>query len=142
MQFSWMDNFEVGSRSHQLAVNYLKSHSLKEALRDPGVTSDVLYQLIKLKSVALRESYLGLTVSYFDFNAFIRQYWEDHKFQKIDFTSFDKEFTERFGISWCRVLPEWYTVKQIPSFVIQDACVEEIAKREIGVRWIGVTEST
>ncbi|KIO44192.1 MULTISPECIES: hypothetical protein [Sanguibacteroides] len=129
VQFDRIDNFEVSSRSHQLAVNYLKSHSLKEALRDPGVTSDVLYQLIKLKSVALRESYLGLTVSYFDFNAFIRQYWEDHKFQKIDFTSFDKEFTERFGISWCRVLPEWYTVKQIPSFVVQDACVEEIAEK-------------
>ncbi len=125
-KMSQSDNLSLRSRSYRGAMNYLKSHSVEDALKDPGITSDILYQIVKLKSVTLKEQYFGLTIPTPDFDEFIRQYWEDHKYQKVNFTSFDEEFTEKFGISWMKVLPEWYTVNQIPSFVILDAYMGDI----------------
>lgn len=127
---NWINDFSTRSGSYKKAMNYLKHHSLKEALEDPSLTSDILFQLIKLKSATLKEQYFSLLVSSADFEDFITHYWEKHKFEKIDFSDFDREFAKRFGISWSKVLPEWYLVNRIPSFVIRDAYVKEIESGE------------
>lgn len=120
------------SRSYKQAMNYLKTHSLQEALKDCRITSDILYQLIKLKSNSLKEHYFGLTVSPADLDEFIKRFREEHTFEKIDFSLFDEAFTEQFGISWSSVLPEWYTINRIPSFLIRDTRVEEIDESKEG----------
>ena len=127
---SRINDWKTGSSSYKQALNYLKGHSMDEALKDPQMTSDILHQLIKLKSGNLKEQYFGSTISSADFNEFIKQYWEKHKFEKIDFSSFNKAFTEQFGRSWLSVLPKWYSIKRIPSFLIQDAYVEEIEDKK------------
>ena len=123
---SRINDFSPHSGSYKKAMNYLKNHSLKEALEASSLTSDILFQLIKLKSATLKEQYFSSNVPIVDFDDFITQYWEKYKFEKMDFSDFDKEFEKRFGVSWSNVLPHWYTMSRLPSFVIRDAYVKEI----------------
>ncbi|MCR9012472.1 ABC transporter permease [Gabonibacter chumensis] len=119
-------NWSTYSSSQKKAMRYLKDHSLKEALEASELSSDVLYQIIKLKSLMLKEQYFIPTIPAADFRKFINNYLYEHRNAQIDFVAFDGEFVKRFGVSWLEILPEWYMTKGIPAYLIQDYLVEEV----------------
>ncbi|WP_059026212.1 ABC transporter permease [Gabonibacter massiliensis] len=121
-----VSNWATYSSSQKKAMRYLKEHSLKEALEAPELSSDVLYQIIKLKSLMLQEQYFMPVISSVDFKKYINDYLYEHRNTPVDFVIFDEEFEKRFGVSWLDVLPEWCMTKGIPSYLIQDYLVEEV----------------
>lgn len=108
------------------ALEYLNGHSLREALRDEKLPREVVQDILILKTLEL--------VNYFNYHGvetdrlkvFIADYLERHAFRKIDFTQFDSDFREEFGIDWTSVLPSWLEDKQIPTYLIKDFRVKEV----------------
>lgn len=118
--------YSTYSTSYKKAMHYLKSHSIKDALGNPELTSDVLYQIVNLKAFILQLQYFGLTIDQKEFNDFIKQYFDEHKFKQVEFVRFNEDFIKRFGIDWLKVLPEWYTVNRVPSYIIRECFIETV----------------
>ncbi|WP_294139406.1 hypothetical protein [uncultured Sanguibacteroides sp.] len=118
--------YSTYSTSYKKAMNYLKDHSIKDALENPGITSDVLYQVVNLKALILQLQYFGLTIDQKEFNDFIERYFDEHKYKQVEFACFNEDFIEYFGIDWLKVLPEWYTVNRVPSYIIRDCFIEAV----------------
>ncbi len=118
------------SSSYWRAVRYLENHSVKEALEDPEIPSDVLRQVLSMKATVLQKQYLGMIVPSADLIRFINGYMEQHKYRQVDFSDFNREFVKRFKMDWLEILPEWYTVDRIPAFLIRDCLIEEIETKD------------
>lgn len=108
------------------AIDYLGNHSLREGLRDKRLSRDLLQEILMLKSLEL--------VNYFNYNgvatdslkAFIADYLGEHAFEKVDFSRFDFEFGERFGVNWMCIFPSWFENKQVPVYLIKDFRVQHL----------------
>ena len=120
----------VYSSSYWKAIRYLENHSVKEALEDLEISSDVLRQVLSMKTTVLQKQYLGMVVSSADLMQFINGYMERHKYRQMDFSDFNREFVKHFKVDWLEILPEWYTMDRIPAFLIQDCLIEEIEAKD------------
>ena len=112
------------------AIHYLQEHSLQEVLENNIQEGALLAPQVRLHAVKLKTE--NLLELYFDSippqeaTSFILDYLEEHEFECVDFPAFDKDFSNRFGKSWQKVLPTWYESTNIPRYIIQNLFIENI----------------
>ena len=92
----------------QRANLYLENHSFRDAISSPELKPEIFYELLKLKSIALR-NYIQTQIPRDDFNRFLKDFFERNHFSDIPFETFEAEFEAKFGISLSDFIPQWYT---------------------------------
>lgn len=119
----------------QRANLYLETHSFKDAVSDLEIKPEIFYELMKLKSKALK-SYITTENSPEDFNAFLKTFYNDNRFKTIPFQKFQAGFKERFGKDLTDFLHRWYEENASPTISIKDVnayqtVIEDITKYQI-----------
>lgn len=119
----------------QRANLYLETHSFKEAVSDNGLKPEIFYELLKLKSKALK-NYITTQISQEEYTAFLENFYKENLFKVISFKQFQSEFHEKSGIDLTTFLHRWYEEDHSPSVLIKDVdanqtVIEDITKYQI-----------
>lgn len=119
----------------QRANLYLENHSFEQALSDLELKPTIFYELLKLKSNALR-NYINTQMPPEDFDSFLKEFFETHRFTDIPFDTFQREFEDRYGVDLSEFIHKWYTEDHSPTVYIKDVdanqvVVEEVTKYQI-----------
>lgn len=136
--FNTMQNTSTPMRSwwggiindSQKANLYLESHSLKEALADTTLKPIVFYELLKLKSNALKNYILSHTTKEI-FDTFLKDYFASNQFTEISFEEFCEAFTEETGIDLSGFIHDWYTQNQTPTILISSVDANQVLIDEL-----------
>ena len=130
-------NFFWGSLidDKQRANLYLETHSFKEAISDMELKPEIFYELLKLKSKALK-NYANTQISQEDFTTFLKDFYQNNLFTTIPFNKFQSEFYKKFGIDLTNFLQQWYEEDHSPIVYIKDVdanqtIIDEITKYQI-----------
>lgn len=109
----------------QRANLYLESHSLRQAVADPELKPEILYELIKLKSQALK-NYITAQISVKESDEFLKEFFSRFRFQNISFESFIEAIHQKFGIELSDFIQEWYTVDHSPTLFISHVDANQV----------------
>jgi hypothetical protein len=101
----------------------LRKGSFREILaKNPG--SDTIRALVTIKGdylFNLFRSKAGIQ----PFREWFTKYLDDHKFQRIDITTFSNEMKEKFGFDFYPYLYPWFNMKEQPGFLFSDLQARE-----------------
>ena len=99
-------------------VDYLKDHSLEEALTDPSLSPELLDCIIRKKCEelnALLEIRMGQKEFYDAYHDFLKQYL----FEEATFEDFSREVFDRYHIRLDSMIDSWYRCKELPVFELE-----------------------
>lgn len=113
----------------QRANLYLENHSLRDAISDRGLKPEILYELIKLKSEALK-NYITARIPAQTFDDFLKDFFTRHSSRNIEFDTFTEAVRERFGLTLCDFIQEWYTVDHSPTLYIRHVDANQMVTDE------------
>lgn len=111
------------------AINYLKTHSLQDALSDKFIKNNLLECILVLKSRELLNRLNVQGVHIDSLVNFIFSFQDTYRFQQVDFSLFDQEFENKFGVNWLSILSTWLTQNQIPRYLVDVSHLQLIPNR-------------
>ena len=114
----------------QRANLYLENHSFKSAISDLELEPEIFYEMLKLKSNAIR-NYVNTRIPKEAFEEFLKEFFVHHQFQNIPFSTFEQALESRLGISLDEYLEEWYNIDHSPTVFIKDVAAYEVVVDEI-----------
>lgn len=119
----------------QRANLYLENHSFKTAISAREIKPEIFYELLKLKSKALR-NYINTQMPPKEFDDFLKAFSEKYNFTDIPFETFMQEFENQYGIDLKPFINNWYTEEHSPTLFIKDVdanqvIVDEVTKYQI-----------
>lgn len=114
----------------QRANLYLESHNFETALKDEKIKPAVFYELLKLKSTALK-NYVIAQVPSKDFSDFLEDFFNRYRFRDIPLKVFTDEIQQRFGLDVTNFIHTWYTEDHSPTLFIKEADANQIIMDEI-----------
>lgn len=119
----------------QRANLYLENHSFETALSDLELKPTIFYELLKLKSSALK-NYINTQMPPEDFNLFLKEFFGKYRFMDIPFKTFEREFEDQYGINLHEFIYKWYTEDHSPTVYIKDmdanqVVIDEVTKYQI-----------
>ena len=100
-----------------LIVDYLKDHSLEDALRDSSLSPRLLDNIIRKKCdelLALLEIRIGKNEFLEAYHDFLKQ----HLFEEKNFEEFSRELSARFNVGLDTIVENWYRSNRLPVFKI------------------------
>lgn len=109
----------------QRANLYLENHSFRDAVSSSELKPEIFYELLKLKSTALR-NYIQSQIPQEDFNHFLKDFSEKNHFSDIPFETFEAEFNAKFGVSLSDFIPRWYTEDHSPTILMREVDANQI----------------
>ena len=112
--------------NNQKVLDYLNQYSLKEALSDPQLEPNLLYEMLKLKSTDLSNLVAVNNFSPDILKAFVKDYTKKHAFRQMDFAHFNEAFMEQHGVNWMDVLPGWFTHNRLPKYRVKDLFMKTV----------------
>jgi len=109
----------------QRANLYLENHSLKQAIADPDLKPEILYEVLKLKGEALNH-YLTAFIPTEAFQQFLKDFFYDFRFRNIPFEIFNEALEKRFGKNLKDFMAEWYSSDQSPVILVREADANQV----------------
>ncbi|WP_141560954.1 MULTISPECIES: hypothetical protein [unclassified Butyricimonas] len=106
-------------------VDYLKDHSLEEALNDPLLSQELLDKIIRKKCAELN-ALLAIQIGKKEFNKAYHDFLKQHLFEEAIFEDFSQEIFARFNVRLDSIVVNWFRSNELPLF--------EIDGRTISVR--------
>ncbi len=106
-----------GEDIEYLIVDYLKDHSLEDALRDSSLSPGLLDNIIRKK----RDELLALLEIRIGKNEFLEAYHDflkRHLFEEKNFEEFSRELSARFGVGLDTIVENWYRSDRLPVFQV------------------------
>ena len=125
--FAW---WEGSINNEQRANLYLESHSFKTATSDADIKPEIFYELLKLKSKALK-NYINTQMPPEDFNDFLKAFFKKHGFTNIPFERFVWEFEDLYGVRLESFLRKWYTEDHSPTLYVKDVDANQVVVDEV-----------
>ncbi|MDE5610979.1 MAG: hypothetical protein K2I90_03055, partial [Odoribacter sp.] len=126
-RFAW---WEGSINNEQRANLYLENHSFKTATSDPEIKPEIFYELLKLKSKALK-NYINTQMPPEEFNDFLKAFFKKYSFTNIPFERFIREFEELYGVRLDAFLRKWYTEEHSPSLYVKDVDANQVVIDEV-----------
>lgn len=114
----------------QRANLYLESHSFRTAIADLELKPEIFFELLKLKSQALK-NYISTLLPPEELNEFLKDFFEEYKFRDIPFNTFKTEFEEYSGIDLSGFIHRWYTEDHSPTIFIKDVDANQVVIDEV-----------
>ena len=118
-----------GMTDAQRAAIYLDGRSFEQALLDGDLSDVIFYEMLKLKANYLKH-YLSAKVSAKAFDAFIRDFTRENRFQVSSFGEFNAAFQERFHLNLMDLIPTWYMRAQTPIILVKVTRAREVSIEE------------
>jgi len=103
----------------QQAIDYLRSHSLKDALHDNSLDVTVLDAIFVLKERELVDILQTQGVDQDKLVFFLMDFFSRHRFEMVDFDQLNEEFKALFQVDWNMILPSWYMCDKIPTYLLK-----------------------
>ena len=114
-----------GMGDSQRASAYLNGKSFEQAVLDNTLSTEVFYEMMKLKGLYLR-NYITSRVSSEDFTKFMSDFSKKYKFQEVNFTRLNNEFIRKFHFNLMDFIPGWYTINTTPLFIVKRIDADEV----------------
>lgn len=114
----------------QRANLYLESNSFKTALSDQEIKPEIFYELLKLKSKALR-NYIHTQMPPEVFQNFLKTFFKENNFTDISFETFQQELEKQSGTDLRHFIRVWYTEDHSPALFIKDVDANQVVVDEI-----------
>lgn len=111
-------------------IEYLKEHSLKDALHDESLTAEEMFNIIQKKSVELHK-YIMLHVNSEQFRQYYHELASEHLFEEIPLDECFERFHNAFNVRLDSLVESWSNTNRLPSFEIKDARVIKIGDTDI-----------
>lgn len=106
------------------ATDYLKKHSLEEALKDSQITPEVLDRIMHLKCHELRH-WLNLLIGEKKFREVYHDFLLHHLFEEVTLEELSAEIFSQFHVHLDSLIKNWYTCDRLPVIEIDGKVVEE-----------------
>ena len=117
-----------GMGDDQRAAAYLNGKSFEQAVLDNTLSTEVFYEMMKLKGVYLR-NYINSRLSSNEFKEFMAEFMKKYQFQEVNFTRLNSEFIRKFHFNLMDFIPNWYTINSTPRFIVKGVDADQV---EIG----------
>ena len=117
-----------GMGDDQRAAAYLNGRSFEQAVLDNTLSTEVFYEMMKLKGIYLR-NYINSRLSANEFKSFMADFMKRYPFQEINFTRLNSEFIRKYHFNLMDFIPSWYTINSTPRFIVKGIDADQI---EIG----------
>ncbi len=114
----------------QRANLYLENHSFEQAISDNELKPEIFYELLKLKSTALK-NYIHTRIPPEEFSEFLKVFFEKNKFTDIPFHQLKDSFEDYFGINLNDFICQWYTENHSPTLFIKDVDANQVIVDEV-----------
>lgn len=126
-QSSNVRNPGIFSAERKWAVDYLSTKSLREAMHDPGISAENLWEIMLLKT----EDLLHLLLLKGDVPPeetlrFIQEFTENRLFREIYFQDFNDAFIRAYGIDLDEIISLWESQVGIPAFLIGEVMISRV----------------
>lgn len=114
----------------QRANLYLEDHSFKTAISDMELKPEIFYELLKLKSNALK-NYINTQMPPEEFNEFLKDFFKNNSFTDISFDTFKEELEYFSGVDVSDFIHRWYTEDHSPTVYIRDVDANQVVIDEV-----------
>ena len=114
-----------GMGNDQRASAYLNGKSFEQAILDNTLSTEVFYEMMKLKGVYLR-NYINSKLAANEFKEFMADFTKKYQFQEVNFTYLNSEFIRRFHFNLMDLIPTWYTANSTPRFIVKGIDADQI----------------
>lgn len=121
----WFRMF-AGMGDSQRASAYLNGKSFEQAVLDNTLSTEVFYEMMKLKGIYLR-NYVTSRVASDEFKKFMSDFSQKYKFQEVNFTRLNNEFIRKFKFNLMDFIPGWYSINATPLFIVKKIDADEVA---------------
>ncbi|MDE6450731.1 MAG: hypothetical protein K2L23_00270 [Odoribacter sp.] len=111
--------------NEQRANLYLEDHSFRTAISDQHIKPEIFYELLKLKSKALR-NYIHTQMPPEEFNDFLKTFFHGYSFTDLPFDSFIRELKKQHGVDLRPFIHAWYTEDHSPTIFIKDVDANQV----------------
>ncbi|WP_303182344.1 hypothetical protein, partial [uncultured Butyricimonas sp.] len=110
---SWEHELDV----EYYIVDYMKDHSLEEALRDPLLSPELLDKIIRKKCEELN-ALLAIRIGKKEFHNAYHDFLKRHLFEETTFEDFSQEIFSRFNVKLDSIVDSWFRNNELPIFEI------------------------
>lgn len=114
-----------GMGDDQRAASYLNGKSFEQAVLDNTLSTEVFYEMMKLKGVYLR-NYINSRLSSNEFKEFMAEFTKRYQFQEVNFTRLNSEFIRKFHFNLMDFIPNWYTINSTPRFIVKGVDADQV----------------
>ncbi len=114
MRSAFMRNLS-GMSEDELANIALQDYTFEEILADPE-QKKIIDNVIKMKGDVLF-TMIQWKAGEAEFEAFLRELLNKHKFQNIKFEDFSAQIQEKFGLPLEPMMDEWFKEKSLPGYL-------------------------
>lgn len=111
----YVDSFNEDTE--YLIVDYLKDHSLEDALRDSSLSPKLLDNIIRKKCEELL-ALLDIRIGKNEFLEAYHDFLKRHLFEEADVEEFSQELFVRFGVDLDTIVENWYRNNRLPVFQV------------------------
>lgn len=109
----WMGGEDI----EYFVVDYMKNHSLEEALCDPSLSPELLDKIIRKKCQELN-ALLGIRIGKKEFDEAYHDFLKQHFFEETTFEEFSREIFARFHVGLDSIVERWYKRNELPAYEI------------------------
>ncbi|WP_018337094.1 hypothetical protein [Butyricimonas synergistica] len=107
----------VDGVAEYLVVDYLKNHSLEDALLDDSLSPELLNNIIYKKCDELL-ALLNVRIGNKKFMEAYHDFLGRHLFEEADMEDFSRELFTRFGVGLDTIVEKWYRSNRLPIFQV------------------------
>lgn len=117
-------NTEIINGSKEFyVIDYLKDHSLEEALSDPSLSQELLNYII-IKKCEWFKAFLTLLIGEKEFEEAYHDFLKRHVFEEATFEDFSREIFDRYHVRLDSMIVSWYRCNELPVFEIEGNVTE------------------
>ena len=123
----YLDIGDIDGDREFYVVDYLKDHSLEEALVDPSLSRKLLDDIIQ-KKCEWFSTLLAIQVGKEEFEEAYHDFLQHHLFEEVSFENFSREFFDRFHVRLDSMIDSWYRCKELPVFEMEGSVTHVVNK--------------
>ena len=131
---SYLDIESIDGDREFYVVDYLKDHSLEEALVDLSLSRELLDFIIQ-KKCEWFDALLTIQVGKEEFEEVYHDFLKRHVFEEASFEDFSREFFNRYHIRLDSMIDSWYRCKELPVFEVEGD-ITEVVNEEMKCSYI------
>lgn len=113
------------------ASDYLRKHSLQEAVTDKKLQPKILNQIFVLKMFELINLLGAEGIDVEELGHFILDFARNINFRQIDLTMLNEALSNEFKVDLFDILPVWYKEKRIASYILEDFNVRPVGEEYV-----------
>ena len=114
-----------------VALDYLRSQSLADAVVDKTLHPEILNQIFNVKVNELLDRVVANGVTEEQLSVFISSLMQKYRFERIEYEDINQSFSDKFGVNLSAILSAWHKNAGIPVYIVEDFDVRRIGEDRV-----------